>query len=155
MFSRCVSFSHVVSNVLELGLIFSLCVSCSHVSFRFLTLRLVFSRCVSFSHVVSNVLELGLIFSLCVSCSHVSSHFLTLRLVFSRCCSFYFRLTPVYMLVLMVFTTLMKYWLSGPMWPTENVPFDNCKESWWTNLLYINNFVNTENSVSMNGTVCL
>lgn len=63
---------------------------------------------------------------------------------------FYFhrvwRLTPAYMLILMVFTTLMRYWGSGPMWPTGDVPYDNCKTAWWTNLLYVNNFVHLEKS---------
>ena len=60
---------------------------------------------------------------------------------------FFFRLTPAYMLVIMVFTCLMKFWGSGPMWPTGNVPYDACKESWWTNILYVNNFVNLDKMV--------
>lgn len=52
----------------------------------------------------------------------------------------FWRLTPPYMLVIMVFSCLTKYMRSGPNFPIEGFePF--CKDSWWANLLYINNFV--------------
>ena len=52
------------------------------------------------------------------------------------------------MLVLMVYTTLMKYGSTGPYWTENEVIFDDCKESWWTNLLYVNNFVKLDKMVS-------
>ena len=61
---------------------------------------------------------------------------------------FTFRLTPTYMLVLMVYSTLMKYGSTGPYWTENEVIFDDCKESWWTNLLYVNNFVKLDKMVS-------
>lgn len=55
----------------------------------------------------------------------------------------YIRLTPVYMIVLMFYDTLWKYTLSGPYSMVTNQGEDNgpCEKYWWTNLLYINNFV--------------
>ncbi|KAG8198743.1 hypothetical protein JTE90_023508 [Oedothorax gibbosus] len=49
------------------------------------------------------------------------------------------RLTPVYMIVIAIYTTLYSYFASGPFWvnyDTEPV----CHKNWWWNLLYINNF---------------
>ena len=49
------------------------------------------------------------------------------------------RLTPLYMLVLAIYTTLFKYFGSGPFWSKESD--EACITNWWTNLLYINNVV--------------
>ncbi|XP_053380232.1 nose resistant to fluoxetine protein 6-like [Mercenaria mercenaria] len=51
----------------------------------------------------------------------------------------YWRLTPPYMLLLMLYVPTMKYWGDGPFWPQKGVDVDECKDTWWTNLLYINN----------------
>ena len=51
------------------------------------------------------------------------------------------RLTPMYMLVLGTYVTLFAYWGDGPQWPYEKGLDPNCNQYWWTNLLYINNFV--------------
>ncbi|ESP03047.1 hypothetical protein LOTGIDRAFT_157007 [Lottia gigantea] len=54
----------------------------------------------------------------------------------------FWRLTPLYMIVIMIYTNLTKYFIEGPM---ENrlkallITEESCKSSWWTNLLYINN----------------
>ncbi|XP_025112800.1 nose resistant to fluoxetine protein 6-like [Pomacea canaliculata] len=58
----------------------------------------------------------------------------------------FWRLTPPYMLILLLYVCLGPYWGSGPMWPDKQPDRDNCKMSWWTNLLYINNFVDLDNS---------
>ncbi|XP_033764329.1 nose resistant to fluoxetine protein 6-like [Pecten maximus] len=52
----------------------------------------------------------------------------------------FWRLTPIYMLVLMIEATLTKYMGGdgGPMWQREGID-TFCEDSWWTNLLYINN----------------
>ncbi|XP_071119326.1 nose resistant to fluoxetine protein 6-like [Haliotis cracherodii] len=55
----------------------------------------------------------------------------------------FWRLTPVYMLVIMVYVPLFRYWGEGPFWPQGGIEPTNC-EYWWTNLLYINNLVNTD-----------
>ena len=53
-----------------------------------------------------------------------------------RCC----RLTPAYMLVIMVYVPLFRYWGKGPQWPQNGIEYTDC-DHWWTNLLYINNLV--------------
>ncbi|BFZ20625.1 hypothetical protein BsWGS_23663 [Bradybaena similaris] len=55
----------------------------------------------------------------------------------------FWRLTPPYMLTLLVVTGLQKYLGSGPQWPS-GADDENCVNNWWTNLLYINNLVNTD-----------
>lgn len=54
----------------------------------------------------------------------------------------FWRLTPMYMAVLMFFACLYRYVGSGPLWVPE--AGDLCKKTWWTNLLYVNNLVNVE-----------
>lgn len=56
----------------------------------------------------------------------------------------FWRLTPPYMLVLMVYVPLLQYWGDGPYWPITGVEKDYCSDTWWYNLLYINNFNDTE-----------
>ncbi|XP_055947832.1 nose resistant to fluoxetine protein 6-like [Argiope bruennichi] len=51
----------------------------------------------------------------------------------------YIRLTPVYMIVLAFYTTLSPFLGSGPLWPDYDVVVE-CKNNWWWNILYINNF---------------
>ena len=52
---------------------------------------------------------------------------------------FLFRLTPVYMLILMFYGTLFHYMASGPFYNPYLGDVDGCKQSWWRNLIYINN----------------
>lgn len=54
------------------------------------------------------------------------------------------RITPPYMLVVMVSGCLTQYWATGPSYPTQEGLDPNCKANWWTNLLYINNLVNID-----------
>ncbi|KAK7095528.1 nose resistant to fluoxetine protein 6-like [Littorina saxatilis] len=56
----------------------------------------------------------------------------------------FWRLTPPYLLVILMYLSLGKYWGSGPMWADTQPDRDNCRKSWWTNLLYINNFVHDD-----------
>ncbi|KAH7701377.1 hypothetical protein AAVH_31491 [Aphelenchoides avenae] len=50
----------------------------------------------------------------------------------------YIRLTPVYVVVMVLEVTLFSYISEGPFWrPIEP---NYCRNSWWTNLLYVNNF---------------
>ncbi|XP_061188052.1 nose resistant to fluoxetine protein 6-like [Saccostrea echinata] len=62
--------------------------------------------------------------------------------------TFYFhrfwRLTPVYMLLLMISACLSRYFGDGPLWPEQGFEKDYCENTWWRNLLYINNLYNTE-----------
>lgn len=54
------------------------------------------------------------------------------------------RITPPYMLCVMVAGCLTQYLGTGPNYPNTNGLDPNCKTKWWTNLLYINNFVSQE-----------
>ncbi|OWF42585.1 nose resistant to fluoxetine protein 6-like [Mizuhopecten yessoensis] len=54
------------------------------------------------------------------------------------------RLTPIYMITILMFATVSEYMKSGPLMPTSFPYIENCKESWWTNLLYVNNLVMTD-----------
>ncbi|XP_072023530.1 nose resistant to fluoxetine protein 6-like [Amphiura filiformis] len=53
----------------------------------------------------------------------------------------FWRLTPVYMIIIMLWATMRPYFTNGPLYWTMNIdyPIDNCRKYWWTNLLYINN----------------
>ncbi|XP_066297621.1 O-acyltransferase like protein-like [Branchiostoma lanceolatum] len=57
----------------------------------------------------------------------------------------YWRLTPVYAFLIMIFACLLKYMGTGPVWASpENLAMGNinaCQTWMWTNLLYINNWV--------------
>ncbi|XP_052270668.1 O-acyltransferase like protein-like isoform X1 [Dreissena polymorpha] len=56
----------------------------------------------------------------------------------------FWRLTPIYMMVLMTFGCLYQYMGSGPFWPSKLWSAEHCKTVWWTNLLYVNNLVSTD-----------
>ncbi|XP_069111777.1 O-acyltransferase like protein-like [Argopecten irradians] len=65
-----------------------------------------------------------------------------------RYVSFYFvtrifRLMPVYILVLLVYTTLFTHMVYGPLMPVNLEYVTHCNDNWWTNLLFINNLVKT------------
>lgn len=56
----------------------------------------------------------------------------------------YLRLTPPYLAIISL-TFVFPLLSSGPVWRETTEPIvEACYESWWTNLLYINNFVQTE-----------
>ena len=53
------------------------------------------------------------------------------------------------MLVLLVATVILPLVYTGPLWPVEGLAvMGNCRKWWWTNLLYINNFVDANELVS-------
>jgi hypothetical protein len=54
------------------------------------------------------------------------------------------------MLVLMVSATLTKYLGKGPLYPKDGFEVDYCRTTWWTNLLYLNNFINCDEGQSVN-----
>ncbi|KAL4234454.1 hypothetical protein ACF0H5_006100 [Mactra antiquata] len=57
----------------------------------------------------------------------------------------FWRLTPPYMLVLMIGTTLYKYVFTGAMKVDgDSMYMITCRDNWWINLLYINNYVKTD-----------
>ncbi|XP_062593447.1 nose resistant to fluoxetine protein 6-like [Saccostrea cucullata] len=60
----------------------------------------------------------------------------------------YWRLTPMYMLVIGLYTTLLNHVIFGPFRPPAS-PGIKCEENWWMNLLYINNFVDKSDDLCL------
>ncbi|XP_014204831.1 nose resistant to fluoxetine protein 6-like [Copidosoma floridanum] len=59
----------------------------------------------------------------------------------------YIRLTPAYAIVVGFYATLFEKLGSGPRWSIWiGTDKNNCRANWWTNLLYVNNYVNVANS---------
>ncbi|CAG9820973.1 unnamed protein product [Phaedon cochleariae] len=57
----------------------------------------------------------------------------------------YVRLTPLYAMVIFYYATMFRYTGAGPMWKKIIVPeVEDCRANWWTNLLYISNYVNVD-----------
>lgn len=57
----------------------------------------------------------------------------------------FWRLTPPYMLFIMLYVPTMKYWTTGPLWPqSTGFEVDECKDTWWKNILYVNNIIEPE-----------
>nr|CAI5836893.1 unnamed protein product [Callosobruchus analis] len=57
----------------------------------------------------------------------------------------YIRLTPAYVVVIGLYATLLPRLGSGPFWESKiGLEQERCLSSWWTNLLYINNYVSTD-----------
>ncbi|CAG4933600.1 unnamed protein product [Colias eurytheme] len=53
------------------------------------------------------------------------------------------RLTPPYAVVLAFTSTWLRYAGSGPFWKrVVNDAVDDCRQSWWSHLIYINNYYN-------------
>ncbi|GFU22771.1 nose resistant to fluoxetine protein 6 [Nephila pilipes] len=58
----------------------------------------------------------------------------------------FLRITPGYMIILGLHATLFSYTGSGPLWPIFDTN-PRCKENWWKNLVYINNFQSINDQV--------
>lgn len=57
----------------------------------------------------------------------------------------YIRLTPVYAFVIFYYATLFNHTGSGPLWKLiAGGDSNDCRANWWTNLLYISNYVNPD-----------
>lgn len=55
----------------------------------------------------------------------------------------FIRLTPSYMMIVFFHATLLPHMGSGPFWDaTVGLEQRRCATNWWSNLLYINNYVN-------------
>ncbi|KAL5012244.1 hypothetical protein ScPMuIL_010795 [Solemya velum] len=59
----------------------------------------------------------------------------------------YWRLTPVYMLLILIYVSLWPYVGDGPMWSRLSPEPDQCRNSWWKGMLYINNFFPKEQCI--------
>jgi peptidoglycan/LPS O-acetylase OafA/YrhL len=53
----------------------------------------------------------------------------------------FLRITPMYMIVLCFFWTMTKYIGNGPLWINVENDFTGCEDYWYSNLIYINNFL--------------
>ena len=53
------------------------------------------------------------------------------------------------MLILMMQVCISKYLGSGPMWANDGFNNQHCKDTWWWNLLYINNFKTAAEEVNL------
>ncbi|XP_053384254.1 nose resistant to fluoxetine protein 6-like isoform X2 [Mercenaria mercenaria] len=51
----------------------------------------------------------------------------------------FWRLTPTYGLIMLLYIPLMRYMSSGPFWQQNGTEKDFCENNFWMNLLYINN----------------
>lgn len=59
------------------------------------------------------------------------------------------RLTPAYAVIVAFYCTLLIKLGNGPLWEERiGIEQERCLSSWWTNLLYINNYVNVDKIVS-------
>ncbi|CAH0550691.1 unnamed protein product [Brassicogethes aeneus] len=57
----------------------------------------------------------------------------------------YVRLTPAYAFVIFYYATLFNHTGNGPLWKiVAGGDSQDCKTNWWTNLLYISNYVNAD-----------
>nr|CAD7402724.1 unnamed protein product [Timema cristinae] len=57
----------------------------------------------------------------------------------------YIRLTPPYAVVIAFYATLLPKIGSGPLWDARiGLERDRCVQSWWANIIYVNNYVNTD-----------
>ncbi|KAF7280195.1 hypothetical protein GWI33_006300 [Rhynchophorus ferrugineus] len=57
----------------------------------------------------------------------------------------YIRLTPMYAYVIYFCATIFYFVGHGPMWKTIIAPeVQDCRDNWWTSVLYISNYVNAE-----------
>ncbi|KAJ8954784.1 hypothetical protein NQ318_014895 [Aromia moschata] len=57
----------------------------------------------------------------------------------------YIRLTPVYAFVVFYYATIFNHTGYGPLWKVvAGGDSKDCRKNWWTNLLYISNYVNAD-----------
>uniref|UniRef100_A0A1S4GUU3 Acyl_transf_3 domain-containing protein n=1 Tax=Anopheles gambiae TaxID=7165 RepID=A0A1S4GUU3_ANOGA len=57
----------------------------------------------------------------------------------------YIRLTPAYAFILLLHATWLPKLQDGPLWPRgAEVERNFCRRNWWTNLLYVNNYVHAD-----------
>lgn len=60
------------------------------------------------------------------------------------------RLTPTMLIVLAFHSTWLVHLTRGPFWDqTVGEEYRRCRRNWWTNMLYVNNFINKEKMVKI------
>jgi peptidoglycan/LPS O-acetylase OafA/YrhL len=53
----------------------------------------------------------------------------------------FYRILPAFMFCLFLTWAFMKYIGNGPVWGRGDILNNDCKNYWWTNLLFLNNFI--------------
>ena len=67
--------------------------------------------------------------------------FTTIKLVLVSYLNRYLRMTPVLLVVVGIATTIIMYTGDGPIFKSQvGGMVQNCRHSWWTNIIYLNNF---------------
>ncbi|XP_067687081.1 nose resistant to fluoxetine protein 6-like [Haliotis asinina] len=57
----------------------------------------------------------------------------------------WWRLTPLYMIIIMIYSGLLDHLIDGPLAEAKsNFDKDYCRDNWWANMLYINNLYKTD-----------
>lgn len=69
---------------------------------------------------------------------------ITVGLMFKYYVHRLWRITPPYALVILFSVALSRYLGSGPNYPRDGFEINFCRDTWWTNLLYVNNLVNLD-----------
>lgn len=60
------------------------------------------------------------------------------------------RLLPQYAVIVAFYCTLLAKLGSGPLWKEKVLlEQERCRETWWTNLLFLNNYIHTDKIVSI------
>lgn len=60
------------------------------------------------------------------------------------------RITPILAVAILIHATLLNHFGNGPVWNKfQNDLVTNCEQYWWSALLYIQNYVNTRNNVTL------
>ncbi|CAH2063670.1 unnamed protein product, partial [Iphiclides podalirius] len=58
----------------------------------------------------------------------------------------YIRITPAYVVVILFYMTWLPKIGEGPLWVNRmQLEQERCAENWWANILYVNNYIRTEN----------
>ena len=52
-----------------------------------------------------------------------------------------YRIYSPYAIMIMANVCLSKYYGQGPFYPKDGFEIEACRETWWTNLLFLNNFI--------------
>ena len=67
------------------------------------------------------------------------------RLLIMKALGRYIRLASIYMFVVLMHATMLYRLGDGPFWNRMNYPERQfCRQSWWTNLLLVDNYINVE-----------
>jgi len=60
----------------------------------------------------------------------------------------YFRILPLYGVLVLVYAAFGQYLGAGPLFDWESARVRDCNNNWWASLLFINNFVKPREMVS-------